>query len=75
MPVIIEGITIGSRVRFLDTEAHERFPEHYPKPGTIGIVYGVSPTQTTLVVRWPNSSVTGDGYWAVKSTQIEKVTA
>lgn len=53
--------TIGRKVRFTNTKAHEEMPWYYPEVGTIGIIVPVEGTGferlvDDFAIQWPEGS-------------------
>lgn len=60
---------VGDIVRFTNAEAHEEYPQFYPKVGIFGKVYNVD---DGLLVQWEQGSTSGkDRYWCDYSS-VEK---
>lgn len=58
------------KVRFVDEAAHEKEPQFYPAPGTIGTVTTVL-GPTCCFVQWPNGTTSGGDEWAVPINWLE----
>ena len=59
----------GGKVVFVDGKAHEREPEFYPEPGTVGEIIRVS--RHGLNVRWPKGSTSWDDVWGCSFSRVE----
>lgn len=63
----------GDKVRLIDRpstrEDHEKNPECYPKPGTIGTVCDDSDIDGSTRVEWPQAAIQGDrcDWWALNA--------
>lgn len=64
----------GDKVRYLCQERHERAPEYYPKPGTVGTVRQFYPLENELYVQWPNESTSWSNLWFCNIEDVEPVT-
>lgn len=66
---------VGDRVRFkgMGDACHAKFPEYYPKDGTIGIVSNVIPDDDEVCVQWPKGSTSGDDMWWALEEYLELV--
>lgn len=62
----------GSRVRFMDADAHERFQRYYPPVGTVGIVLTVNEQRGFAVIRWPNPTTSGNGVWGCLLKRLQE---
>lgn len=60
---------VGDRVRFIDEDAHLRFPRYYPAVGTIGIVYEAE--DEGYYVEWPDGTTSYDDYWFAAEPCLE----
>lgn len=59
---------VGGMVIFVDAKAHEREPEFYPEPGTVGEIIRVS--RHGLNVRWPKGSTSWDDVWGCSFSRV-----
>lgn len=55
------------------SNAHKRFPEWYPAPGTIGTILDAS-DEDCISIQWSKGSTSKDDIWYVRSEQIRKLT-
>lgn len=51
----------GDKVVFINAEKHEKWPQFYPKVGTVGTVVGVGVLD--VFVKWEKGSTTKDDTW------------
>ena len=51
---------------------HKKYPEFYPKRGTVGVVtQWVSPAFGFVFVQWPVGTVSGNGIWGCQEKFLE----
>ena len=62
---------VGDKVRYIGN-IHNRYPEYFPKPGTIGIAKTVYECDS-IQVQWPKGSTSLDDNWVVNKKEIELV--
>lgn len=55
------------------SNAHKRFPEWYPAPGTIGTILDAS-DEDCISIQWSKGSTSKDDIWYIRSEQIRKLT-
>lgn len=58
----------GTNVVFEDHEAHQRLPEYFPAPGTIGEV--ISTDMGALRIQWPPGSTSYPDTWYAKYSMV-----
>ena len=66
-PIKPKDFSIGSKVRVIDNELHERSPQFYPPKGTVGVYTGDS------IVQWPAGSTSSDDCWCFPHEKLELV--
>lgn len=67
-------IKVGDRVRYIaeDSKA-DKESGFYPPKGTIGIVIGIKGDIAPYLIRWPDGTTKGDGFWYTDRESIELV--
>lgn len=55
------------------SNAHKRFPEWYPAPGTIGTILDAG-DEDCISIQWSKGSTSKDDIWYVRSEQLRKLT-
>ena len=69
-------IEVGDNVRYI-TENSIEYKEsgYYPPKGTVGTVVGIDWifAAAPYLIKWPEGTTKGDGYWYVKRKDIELV--
>ena len=67
-------IRVGDKVRYIGEDAEEaeelRF---YPPKGTIGVVVRIEDDAVPYLIKWPEGTTKGDGFWYVDREGIELV--
>ena len=67
-------IEVGDKVRYItedDVSAKEL--GFYPPKGTIGVVVRIENDSVPYLIRWPEGTTKGDGFWYVAREDIELV--
>ena len=67
-------IEVGDKVRYItedDVSAKEL--GFFPPKGTIGIVIKIEKDIAPYLIRWPDETTKGDGFWYVSREDIELV--
>lgn len=62
----------GDKVRFTSADAHERDPQFYPAPGTVGTVYRID-DEGDPWVEWPAGSTDKPYRWCASKKNVEVV--
>jgi hypothetical protein len=66
-------IVAFSSVRFTDAAKHDKFPNHYPAPGTVGTVVGFTTDKKTMYVQWEEGSTSASDIWACPAECLEEL--
>lgn len=67
-------IKVGDRVRYIvEDDVSEKELEFFPPKGTIGIVIRIEDDAVPYLIRWPDGTTKGDGFWYVGREDIELV--
>ena len=67
-------IEVGDKVRYItedDVSAKEL--GFYPPKGTIGVVVRIENDSAPYLIRWPDGTTKGDGFWYAEKESIELV--
>ena len=66
---------VGDIVRYLkDTSNYDESEKiYYPPKGTIGIVIGIKGDIAPYLIRWPDGTTKGNGFWYTDRESIELV--
>ena len=62
----------GDKVRFTDEGHHNRAPQYYPEPGTVGTVDRIDEDHD-IWVRWPEGSTDAPYLWCCSKYSVEVV--
>lgn len=67
-------IKVGDKVRYIVEDA-ARVKElgFYPPKGTTGVVVRIENDDVPCLIRWPDGTTKGDGFWYVGKESIELV--
>ena len=67
-------IEVGDRVRYIseDNESNKELG-YYPPKGTIGVVVRIEDDAAPYLIKWPEGTTKGDGFWYVGRDEIELV--
>ena len=71
VPVVIDNIKVGDKVRFVDKEKHDSDPSCYPPVGTVGIVRTVCIRDRNCDVQWPKNTTAEPNIWWAKFERLE----
>lgn len=67
-------IKIGDKVRYITEDSIEdKESGFYPPKGTIGIVIGIKGDIAPYLIRWPEGTTKGNGFWYTDRESIELV--
>lgn len=62
VPATKDNVKVGSKVRMIDEEAHENYPQWFPVVGTVGIVEKRS-YNNNCKVQWSKGTTSIDDKW------------
>ena len=67
-------IEIGDKVRYITEDgALENALGFFPPKGTIGVVVRIENDSAPYLIRWPDGTTKGDGFWYAEKESIELV--
>lgn len=67
-------IEIGDKVRYVAKDSIEdQESGFYPPKGTTGVVVKIEKNIAPYLIRWPDKTTKGDGFWYVSREDIELV--
>ena len=67
-------IEVGDRVRYIaEDAAPAKELGFYPPKGTTGVVVRIENDDVPYLIRWPDGTTKGDGFWYVEKENIELV--
>ena len=67
-------IEIGDKVRYITEDGvSEKELGFFPPKGTIGIVIKIEDDAVPYLIKWPEGTAKGDGFWYVGREDIELV--
>lgn len=67
-------IEIGDQVRYIAEDPEDlKETGYYPPKGTIGVVIGIKGDIAPYLIRWPDGTTKGDGFWYTDRESIELV--
>ena len=67
-------IEIGDKVRYIaEDDISEEELRFFPPKGTIGVVIKIEEDAVPYLIRWPDGTTEGDGFWYVNREDIELV--
>ena len=67
-------IKVGDKVRYIAEDSKEdKESGFYPPKGTIGVVIKIEDDAVPYLIKWPEGTVKGDGFWYVGREDIELV--
>ena len=67
-------IEVGDKVRYIGENAEEAEElRYYPPKGTIGVVVRIEDDDVPYLIKWPEGTTKGDGFWYVSRDEIELV--
>ena len=67
-------IEVGDKVRYItEDDSSEKEPGFYPPKGTLGVVVRIEDDAVPYLIKWPEGTTKGDGFWYVCRKDIELV--
>ena len=67
-------IEIGDKVRYIAKDSMaDKESGFYPPKGTIGVVVRIENDSAPYLIRWPDGTTKGDGFWYAEKESIELV--
>ena len=67
-------IKVCDKVRYIAEDSREdKETGFYPPKGTIGVVIGIKGDIAPYLIRWPDGTTKGDGFWYTDRESIELV--
>ena len=70
----IREIEVGDKVRYItEDDVSEKELGFFPPNGTIGVVIKIEDDAVPYLIKWPEGTVKGDGFWYVGREDIELV--
>ena len=67
-------IEVGDKVRYItEDDVLAKELGFYPPKGTIGVVVRIEDDAAPYLIRWPEGTTKGDGFWYVCRKDIELV--
>ena len=67
-------IKVGDRVRYItEDDVSEKELGFFPPNGTIGVVIKIEDDAVPYLIKWPEGTAKGDGFWYVGREDIELV--
>ena len=67
-------IEVGDKVRYIfEDDVSEKELGFFPPKGTIGIVIKIEDDAVPYLIKWPEGTAKGDGFWYVGREDIELV--
>ena len=67
-------IEVGDKVRYITEDGTlENELGFFPPKGTIGVVIKIEEDAVPYLIRWPDGTTKGDGFWYVNREDIELV--
>lgn len=67
-------IEVGDKVRYItEDDVSEKELGFFPPKGTIGVVIRIEDDAVPYLIRWPDGTTKGDGFWYVGREDIELV--
>ena len=67
-------IEIGDKVRYIAEDTDDaKESGFYPPKGTIGVVIRIEDDAVPYLIKWPEGTTRGDGFWYVGREDIELV--
>lgn len=70
IPATEDNVKVGSKVRMIDEEAHENYPQWFPVVGTVGIVEKRS-YNNNCKVQWSKGTTSIDDKWFCDYGRLE----
>lgn len=69
-------IEVGDMVRYITEDSiEEKESGFYPPKGTVGVVVGIEDDTAPYLIRWPEGTTKGDGFWYTAKEEVELVSA
>ena len=69
-------IEIGDKVRYIaENSIEEKESGFYPPKGNIGVVVRIENDSAPYLIRWPDGTTKGDGFWYTEKDGVELVSA
>ena len=67
-------IEVGDKVRYITEDSIEsKESGFYPPKGTIGVVIRIEDDAVPYLIKWPEGTTRGDGFWYVGREDIELI--
>ena len=67
-------IEVDDKVRYIAEDAEDtKEIGYFPPKGTIGVVVRIENDSVPYLIRWPEGTTKGDGFWYVAREDIELV--
>lgn len=67
-------IEVGDKVRYItEDDVSEKELGFFPPKGTIGVVIKIEDDAVPYLIKWPEGTAKGDGFWYVGREDIELV--
>lgn len=67
-------IEIGDKIRYIAKNSMaDKESGFYPPKGTIGVVVRIENDSASYLIRWPDGTTKGDGFWYAEKESIELV--
>ena len=69
-------IKVGDKVRYIAEDSKEdKESGFYPPRGTIGVVVRIENDAAPYLIKWPEGTTKGDGFWYTEKDGVELVSA
>ena len=70
----VRDIKVGDKVRYIiEDDVSEKELGFFPPKGTIGVVIRIEDDAVPYLIKWPEGTAKGDGFWYVDREDIELV--
>lgn len=70
----VRDIEIGDKVRYIaEDDVSNKELGFFPPKGTIGVVIKIEDDAVPYLIKWPEGTAKGDGFWYVGREDIELV--
>ena len=67
-------IEVGDKVRYISENVEpNKELGYYPPKGTVGVVVRIEDDVVPYLIRWPDGTTKGDGFWYTEKDSIELV--
>lgn len=67
-------IEVGDKVRYIAEDSiEEKESGFYPPKGTVGGVIRIEDDSDAYLIRWPDGTTKGDGFWYTEKDSVELV--